>query len=67
MKLQDQVSSRWYELGEALGVPEKILKQLFDYSEKDALVELLDYWMKNHSGQPMWQEIADALKKIPSL
>ena len=40
------------------------MKQLADYSEKDALVELLDYWLKNHPGRPTWEEVDVALKTI---
>ena len=50
MSLQGQVSSHWYQFGMALGVQEEIMKRLADYSEKDALVELLDNWLKNHPG-----------------
>ena len=38
------------------------MNQLEDYSEKDALIEVLDYWLKNHSDQPTWKDIEDALK-----
>ena len=34
------------------------------YSEEDCLVEVLDYWLKNHPSKPTWQEITDAQKKI---
>ena len=41
-----------------------MMEQLKDYSEKATLVEILDYWLKNHhSGQPMWQDVAIALKR----
>ena len=54
----------WFQFGEALGVPNEIMEQLVGYSEKDALVEVVDYWLNHHSGRPMWQEITDAIKKV---
>ena len=64
IKLQGQVSSNWYKFGLAIGTPEDIIEQLKDYSDKDALVEILDYWLKNHnSGQPSWQDVVTALKR----
>lgn len=63
LNLQGRVSSQWYQFGSALGVPEKILNQLVGYSDKDALVEVLDYWLKHHSYQPSWSEIRDAIIK----
>lgn len=62
LNLQGRVSSHWYQFGSALGVPEKILNQLVGYSDKDALVEVLDYWLGHHSYQPSWNEIRDAVK-----
>jgi hypothetical protein len=64
IKLQEQVSSHWHQFGLSLEIPADIVEQLKDYSDKDALVEILDYWLKNHhSGQPTWQDVATALKK----
>lgn len=66
VKLQGRVSSNWYNFGLAIGIPHAILEQLKDYSDKDALVEVLDYWLKNHlsrSGQPSWQDVAIALRR----
>ena len=64
VRIHRQVSSNWYRFGLALGVPEEIMKQLTDYSDKDALVELLDYWLNNHPSQPMWKEVDIALEEI---
>ena len=64
IKLQGQVASHWYKFGLAIGIPDDIMKQLKDYSDKDALVEILDYWLKNHhSGRPTWQDVATALEE----
>ena len=63
IKLDGCVSSHWYKFGLAIGIPEDVLEQVADYSDKDALVEILDYWLKHHpSGQPTWQDVKSALK-----
>ena len=59
-KLQGQVNTQWYQFGLVIGVPQEILEQ---YSECDHVVEVLDYWLKHHPGQPTWQEVADAQRK----
>ena len=65
-ELQGQTTSQWYQFGLALGVPKEILEQLTNYSEEDCIVELLDYWLRHHPGQPTWQEVADAQKHAES-
>ena len=63
MKVQGQLApSHWYQFGLVIGTPEDIMEQLRDYSEMDGLVEILDYWLRHHPGQPTWQEVADAMK-----
>ena len=62
LKLQGQVSLHWCKFGLAIGIPDTIMKQLKGYSDKDALVELLHYWLMN-SDQPTWQDVSIALKK----
>ena len=34
------------------------------YSEDGCQVEVLDYWLKHHSGKPTRQEVTDAQKTI---
>ena len=41
-----------------------VLEEFNLYSEEDCLVEVLDYWLKNHPGKPTWQEITDAQREI---
>jgi hypothetical protein len=62
MKIQGQVSSHWCKFGLVIGIPGDIIEQLKDYSDKDALVEILHYWLMN-SDQPTWQDVVIALKK----
>ena len=57
----------WLQFGEALGVCKEITEQLVGYSEKDALVEVVDYWLKHHPGQPTWREIHNAMIKAEDI
>jgi hypothetical protein len=54
----------WYQLGEALGIEKAILEKFTTYSPEESIIEMLDYWLRNHSGKPTWKEVADALRKI---
>ena len=58
------MKGQWYKFGMAIGVPKEVLLELFGYSEEDCLIEILDYWLKNHSDQPTWKELADGLEDI---
>ena len=66
--LRGRVTFKWYKFGIALGVPtnvlEKFVKDSEKYSEEKALIEVLEYWLKNHPTQPSWQEVANALTNI---
>ena len=63
-KLHGKVKSQWYQFGLTIGVPNSILDQLCGYSEEDCLIEILDYWLKNHPDQPTWKELADAMADL---
>ena len=64
--LKGQITSKWYQFGVALGVPQTTLEQLMNHcnSEQDSLIELLDYWLQHHPNQPTWQEVTAAQKQI---
>ena len=34
------------------------------HPDEECLVEVLDYWLRNHTSKPSWKEIASALKEI---
>ena len=65
MKIGDQacVESQWYELGEAIGIPRDYLDNLSG-EESQCLKNVLDYWLRHHPGLPVWQEVAEALRKL---
>ena len=33
-------------------------------SPDQSMIEVCDYWFRNHTSRPTWREIANALKKI---
>ena len=54
----------WYQLGETLGIEKKILDKFTTCSSEESIIEMLDYWLRNHSRKPTKKEVADALRKI---
>ena len=63
-KLCGMVNAQWYHFGLAIRVPKEFLESLKGYSEEHCLIELLDYWLRCHPGQPTWKELADAVDEI---
>ena len=64
-RVQDQIPNyQWYQFGLALGVPKEVLDQLGEHSGDNCLTELLNYWLNNHKGQPSWQEVDEAQRRI---
>lgn len=61
---QRQASIEWYPLGLAFGVPEDCLEELKQYTEEQCLIEVLKYWLRNHYGQPTWQEVEKVEEKV---
>ena len=62
-KFKDDITSQWYQFGLELRVPKDILDQLNSYSDEDCIVEILDYWLRHHPGNPTWQEVVEAKKQ----
>ena len=64
IQLKPSVTDKWFEFGEAIGVNKEVLETCIRYPSDQSLVEILDNWLRNHSGQPTWNEIAEALTNI---
>ena len=64
IQIKQDATQVWYQLGEALGIEKKILEKFTTYSPEESIIEMFDYWLRNHSGKPTWKEIAEALRKI---
>ena len=57
-------SDKWYQFGKALGTKKELLEKCTQLQPDQSLVQILDDWLRNHSGQPSWNEIAEALTEI---
>lgn len=69
VQLQNVPSSKWYPLGEALGVSAESLNQItasFPLAPDQCKMEMLDFWLRNRSsgGQATWREVAQALIRL---
>lgn len=65
IQLRPQVTPKWYQFGVIVG----IRKEVLDYyarkcSPEECMVEMLDYWLRNHKEQLTWREVARAVKAI---
>ena len=57
-------SDKWYQLGKALDTKKELLDKCTRLQPDQSLTEILDDWLRNHSGQPSWNEIAEASTEI---
>ena len=64
IQVKQDATQMWYQLGEAFGIEKKILEKYTACSPEESIVEMIDYWLRSHSGQPTWKEVAEALRKI---
>jgi hypothetical protein len=65
MKLRGHVDTKqWYQFGMAIGVPRDVLEMLKGYDEEQCMIELADYWLRNHPAKPTWSEICNTAKKF---
>ena len=67
LQLGPDVTTKWYQFGQALGVSKEFLDNLkakFSSESKKCLLGVLDYWLKNKYREPMWTDVAKALKDI---
>ena len=65
LKLRGCIDAKqWYQFGVAIGVPKDVLDLLKGYDEEQCMIELADYWLKNHPAKPTWSEISNTAKKF---
>ena len=48
----------------AVGIDKEVLEKYSRYPSEECIVEMLDYWLKNHHSKPTWKNVAEALKDI---
>ena len=67
MKLRSHVDAKlWYQFGMAIGIPTDVLETFKGYDQEECMIELADYWLRNHPAKPTWSEICNAAKKFAS-
>ena len=64
IQIKTAVTSRWYQLGEALGIDKESLDRYSSHPPEDSIVEMLDQWLRNGPEKRTWRDVADALRKI---
>lgn len=64
IKIQSQVTHKWYHFGVAVGIGKDVLNKLTSYSDEVCIVEMLDYWLRNCHPKPTWRQVGEALKEI---
>ena len=64
IKIRTQVTPNWYEFGLAVGIAEEVLNSYRGYPPEECIIEMLDYWLRNNSTKPTWNDVADGLRKI---
>ena len=62
--LKEEVTPKWYEFGLVVGVAKEVMDNYSGCSSDQCLIEVFDYWLRHHSSQPTWKEVAQALKEI---
>ena len=64
IQLKAEVTPKWYQFGEAVGVDKETLNKYQEYPDSQCIIEVLDFWLRNHTGQPTWREVAEILRGI---
>ena len=64
IQIKAAVTSRWYQLGEALGIDKESLDRYSSHPPEESIIEMLDRWLRNGQEKRTWRDVADALKKI---
>ena len=59
------MTPKWYEFGRAVGIKKEILDSCASKcAPEKCIIEILDYWLRNHVGEATWREVSQALKLI---
>ena len=62
--LKEELAPKWYDFGLIVGVPQDLMDSYSGYPPDQCLTEVLDYWLRHHTGKVKWIEVADALKAV---
>ena len=59
------MTPKWYQFGEVVGIEKEVLDYFASKCPPDeCIVEILDFWLRNHKEQVTWKDVARALKAI---
>ena len=60
------MTSRWFQLGEVIGIPVETLNEYSSYPDEECIVEVLDYWLRNHAEKERlnWKGVSKVLEEI---
>ena len=61
-QIGSEISPKWYQFGIAVGISEEMLDECSNHTPEEAIVEVLDYWIRNH--KPSWKDVAEVLNEI---
>ena len=61
-QIGEEVASEWYQFGRAIGISEEMLDKCSNRSPQEAVVEVLDYWIRNHN--PSWEDVPEMLNEV---
>ena len=64
MQIKPDVTPHWYKFGKVIGVDNKVLDKCLQYPAEESIIEVCDHWLRNHTGQPTWKEVTEALRQI---
>ena len=64
IQIKVAVTSRWYQLGKALGVNKESLDKYSTHPPEESIIEILDQWLRSGQQRRTWKDVSDALRKI---
>ena len=65
LKIRETIDvNLWYQFGLELGVPADFLEGLRGYPYRECMIEVADYWLRNHPDKPTWNKVEKSLRKI---
>ena len=65
IQLRTQVTPKWYQFGEKVGISHDVLNRYAECCSPDeCIVEMLDYWLRNSKTSLSWRDIAEVLEAI---
>ena len=64
IQIKAEVTSRWYQLGEALGINEESLERYSSNPPEESIIEMLDQWVRSGPQRRTWRDVSDVLWKI---